>query len=81
MMKKTILTTIERWTCLRNETIKNVANSRAVRRKRRECGFYGLVAQLQALCLCPQGHRQNSLPPRIVIRGVTTQPTKQTHIL
>ena len=64
----------ERWTCLWNETVKDVAKSGAERRKRIECGFYGLVTQLQDRCLCPQGHRQNSLPPRIVIRGVTMQP-------
>ena len=60
---KSKVKTIERWDCLRNETMKNVAKSGAVRRKRIECGFQGLVAQLQVLCLCPQGHRQNSLHP------------------
>ena len=65
MMKQSKTKIIERWTCLRNETIKNVANSRAVRRKRRECGFYGLVAQLQALSLRPQGRRENSLHPEL----------------
>ena len=62
---KSKVKTIERWDCLGNETMKNVAKSGAVRRKRIECGFYGLVAQLQALCLCPQGHRQNRLHPEL----------------
>ena len=75
MRKESKTRTLERWTCLWNETVKDVAKSGAVRRKRIECGFYGLVTQLQDRCLCPQGHRQHSLPPRIVIRGVTMQPT------
>ena len=63
MMKQSKSKTLERWTCLWNETVKDVAKSGAVRRKRIECGFYGLVTQLQDLCLRPQGRRQNSLHP------------------
>lgn len=65
MRKESKTRILERWTCLWNETVKDVAKSGAVRRKRIECGFYGLVTQLQDLCLRPQGRRQNSLHPEL----------------
>ena len=65
----------ERWTCLWNETVKDVAKSGAVRRKRIECGFYGLVTQFTRPLPASARAQAKQLTPRIVIRGVTSQPT------